>query len=86
MLITHAQMSFTEIRRQVQAEALAAGERISNRKSKALAQAIIDKTSRDQWHHNTDNFKNFNHTDPVGEKVVRRVMAMLAGYEPEPIG
>lgn len=85
-MINHAQnLPFTHVRRLIQAEARAVGEQVSNRRSKALAQAVIDKTTRDEWHHNPDNHRNFVYTDPVGEKVVRRVMAIMAGFEPEPI-
>ena len=84
-MLSCAELSFVEVRRVVQFEARAVGAVVSNRRSKVLAQAIMDRRSRDEWHHNPDNHRNFNHQDPVGEKVIRRVMAQLAGHEPEPI-
>lgn len=61
------------------------GVEISNRKSKDLAQAIRNKTTREAFHNDPDKHRNFNHQDPVGEKVIRRVMAVMYGYEPEPV-
>lgn len=84
-MLTHANLPFTAIRKIVQDEAEAVGAVVSNRRSKVLAQAIINATSREEWHHNPDSYRTFMHSDPVGEKVVRRVMAAMAGYEPEPI-
>lgn len=88
-MITHAQISFIETRHMIQEQAAEVGARVSNTRSKIMAQAVINELDRTQYqreaNYNEDNYKSFTYGDPVGEKVIRRVMAILAGHTPEPI-
>lgn len=88
-MITHAQISFIETRHMIQEQAKEMGARVSNTRSKIMAQAVINELDRKQYqreaNYNEDNYRSTTFSDPVGEKVIRRVLAVLAGRTPEPI-
>lgn len=88
-MITHAEMSFIETRKMVQLTGAEMGHRISNTRSKIIAQGVINGMDRKQYQrenfYDEDNYRSTVFSDPVGELVVRRVMAVLNGLEPEPI-
>ena len=60
-------LSFTEIKKELQAWAVAAGERMSVRDAKGIAGQIVNATD-------ADDYKRIIHGDPVGEGVARRWM------------
>lgn len=81
----HTLPDFTTLRKMIQLAAYECDAEVSNRRSKVLAQALINQ-HMPEADHRPDNYRPYAHLDPVGEKVVRRVMAMLGGHVPEATG